>query len=350
MKLARMNTRDKILLFERLSLYLSAGMPILGAIASLRQSAKRASTRAVLVACEDSLQRGHPLSEGLAATPRTFDAFTIGLIAAGESSGNLASSLKRIAETLAQRSALSERIISICIYPAVVLLATAGLGGFLILYVFPKMLPVLEGFHISLPWPTRLLIGIEHILEHDWIGIALACGALVISSSVLIRREAVRRRIEAIMLRIPIVGNAYRTYAVARLFLVLSMTYESGISILPAFAITESTLTSSLYRESLRAISARVGHGERIADAFNATPLLYPDIAFQLIATGEATGTLRQSFTHIAEISANELGIITRTVSVLIEPALMACMGLVVGTIALAIVMPIYQITGSLSA
>ncbi len=346
----RLTKSDQVLLFKRLSLYLNAGMPLLQGLTSLRTSVKKPSTRKILTACEEVIQRGHPLSEALGAYPYLFDSFTIGLVHAGEMSGNLSKTLGRIAQVIEQRQSLEQRLIGVCIYPAIVLLSTLGISVFLTVYVFPKMLPILEGFHSTLPWPTRFLLGTNNLLTHY--GIALMFVGIGMSAllAVSLRKKSIRIRVERALLFIPFVRIVFKTYYLARLFLVLSMVYESGVSIIPSLSISESALNSLLYRDGIKSIQTHIEQGEHIGAAFTQFPHLFPDVVYQLLSAGEDTGTLRQNFSSLAEIFMSDLETLTRTMTVLIEPVLMVCMGTIVGTIALAIIMPIYQITGNLSA
>lgn len=301
------------------------------------------------MSCEEVIQRGHPLSEAISAYPYMFDPFTIGLVYAGEVSGNLSKTLGRIAAAIEERQALEQKLLGVCIYPAIVLFSTLGISVFLTLYVFPKMLPILEGFHTKLPWPTRLLLGINSGLSHyGWIYI-IVLGILISIGVLSLRKRIIRAHFEKTLLFVPLLGIVFKTYYLARLFLVLSMIYESGISIIPSLSITESVLNSVLYRDGIKSIQSHIEQGEHVGYAFSRFPRLFPDVVSQLLSAGEDTGTLRQNFSSLAEIYTSDIESLTRTMTILIEPVLMVCMGGVVGTIALAIIMPIYQITGNLA-
>lgn len=341
--------RHRIQLFRRLALYLEVGMSLLHGLESTRMYVRTSNVRTLISLCEENIKQGKPLSTAFRLAG-SFDPFTLGLLSVGETTGNLAKACKQIAEFSEDQESLTQKFIGISIYPAIVLIATGGIALFLILYVFPKILPILEGFHTALPWPTQVILFISTFLQKSWVALLVILVLSISAMPLLVRYYRIRIYLELLSTQIPFINRLFRTYHLARLFLTLSMVYGSGTPIITSLAITEQSTSSILYGEQLKRVSEQVQHGNHIATVFGQYKNLFPEIITQLLSVGEETGTLHHSLDSLARIFREDLDGMTRMASVLIEPVLMVVMGLIVGIIALAIIMPMYQITSSLNS
>ena len=344
-----MNKFSQTLLFKRIALYLHSGISLPRGLGFIIEDTHNRLALTILRSIEESVARGEPLSQGFSKFPRQFDSFVTGFIEAGEAGGALPETLERLAEILDNRRVLRKKIVAALIYPAIIMLGTIGMAGFLTFFIFPKILPVLQGFHTKLPFATRLLVTIDSFLTHQWlllIGVAIVSGIAV---GVSYRQRIVRLRCEQFFIRIPLFGNLYRNYALSTLLHVLALLLHGGIRIIPALVLVRTMVPGIQYKESLVKIESRVAEGKQISVAFKEFPRLYPSIVTQMIAAGEATGTLRENLASLAQMYEEELDDLTRNLTVLIEPVLMICMGLLVGFVALAIITPIYQVTQNLN-
>jgi type IV pilus assembly protein PilC len=340
---------QQLLFLKRLSLYLHAGVSVTLALSYLKDDAISRGAKQIYTELERTILQGLPLSRGLERYPRVFDTFTTGFIRIGEASGTLTETLERLSTHIQKRQSLRSKVMSALLYPCVVLAGTLGITLFLAVYIFPKLLPVLQGFHSTLPLPTRILIHIDSFIQHDWPWILGCVGLLLLAFVLCLHTPSCRRALEYFLLRVPIVGTLTQRYALVLFSRTLSIQLSGGIRILPSLALARSALPGQLYAEAILQIEQSVASGLRLSDSFTGYPRLFPSTLCQLVHAGEMTGTLSENLAQAASMYEEELDELTRNFTVLIEPVLMVIMGCMVGGIALAIITPIYHLTQSLT-
>jgi type IV pilus assembly protein PilC len=348
-RLLRFGVMPQILLLKRLALYLHSGISLPRGLGFIAEDTRDRSALFILEHLESTVARGEPLSRGFSQFPKQFDPFITGFVEAGEASGALPETLERLAEILEKRRSLSKKIVSAFVYPIVILVGTISMATFLTLFIFPKILPVLQGFHTKLPFATRLLITVDSLLAHDWLEFGTVLALAIVGTIFGSRLRIVRYRYEQLLIRIPLLGTLYRDYALSTLLHVLALLLNGGIRIIPAIVLVRAIVPGIQYKDALLSIERDVAEGQRLSFALKKYSRLFPPIVTQMIAAGEATGTLRENLDSLAHIYEEELEDLTKNLTVLIEPALMLCMGLLVGFVALAIITPIYQVTQNLN-
>lgn len=340
-----MHAEELILFTRRLSLFLRAGIPINRALDLITKGARRGSYAKTVAALAHDLLNGKRLSDALEKFPRTFDPLHVSLIRVGEASGTLSEHLEQVAQLCTRRRDDRRRLMAAAAYPAVIVCAAIALTLFLVLYAFPKILPLFRGFHHALPFSTRMLIAVTDFATHDgWIAL-ISFVALIGGILFSLRFPTVRGVRDRVMLRMPLIGMMMRNYYSASVTRTLSTLLQSGIGILPAFAMLARGIRQSQYEAALVRMGARIEEGRTVSDAFNEQARLFPSIIAQLVHAGEQTGTLPESLRNAAQIHEYYLEEHARLLSSLLEPALMIVMGCIVGFVALAIITPIYGIT-----
>lgn len=345
----RFSIAQQALFARRLALYLRAGVSLTTALGFILEDTPDRSIRKILQQIEQTVASGRSLSDSLAKFPTVFTPFTKGFVQAGEASGTLADTLERLAVHLAKQQTLRNKILSALAYPALVLVGTIGVAGFLTLFIFPKIVPVLEGFRTRLPFSTRMLIAINNVITHDGFWIVLSAAGLVAVIGAGLRYPRVQWALETVLLRTPLLATLRRSYSLATFSRSLTIQLSGGIRIIPALALTNLSLSSPLYREAIRKIEKDITEGQRFSIAVRNYPRLFPPVVCQLITVGEATGSISQNLSTIADLYEETLDELAKNLTVLVEPVLMIVMGFVVGFVALAIITPIYQVTQSLN-
>jgi type IV pilus assembly protein PilC len=267
----------------------------------------------------------------------------------GEMGGSLTKTLSHLADILEKQASLNQKILGALAYPTIIILGTLGMASFLTLYIFPKILPILEGFHTKLPLPTRILLYLDKVLTYDWLWLGLFSLMLSMIAAFTLRNSIVRRHIENLLIRIPLFGTLYRYYALSILLRVFELLLSGGVRILPALILVRTSMPGSSYPSALLDIENHVAEGQQLSFALKRHPRLFPAVIAQMISAGEATGTLQQSLNSLAYLYENNFDNLTKNLTVLIEPVLMVFMGFIVGFVALAIITPIYGLTQSLS-
>jgi type II secretory pathway component PulF len=347
--LTRFGIREQILFSKRLALYLRSGIPISRAITFIIEDSSSPSTTHILKEIEHSISAGLPLSQALAQFPKCFSSFTTGFISTGEASGTLAETLDRLATVLSKRASLTRKILSALAYPLLVLCGTIAVALFLTLFIFPKIIPVLKGFHTTLPLSTRLLIGIDQIFAHDWLVILIIC-ALVVGGMVMgLRKPKVQLFFERGLLLMPLFSQLYQYYAVSTFTRTLSIQLKGGVRIMSALVLVRTAMPGKLYPEALHLLEAQLSEGQRLSAILRQQSRLFPPLVCQMVAAGETTGTLSANLESLADTYEESLDELAKNLTVLVEPLLMVCMGFVVGFVALAIITPIYQVTQNLT-
>jgi type IV pilus assembly protein PilC len=345
----RFTTKQQAIVAKRLSLYLNSGIPISRAITYISEDSSSPSAAYILLALRRTVSDGRPLSQGMKEFPKCFSSFSIGFIQAGEYSGKLSNTLEQLATFLTKRSAVRTKIYSALTYPIIILVGTLAITLFLTLVIFPKIVPILKGFKTKLPITTRILIWLNAFISHQWLAIILTIGVFVAAIAVSLRSKKMRLLYESIFLRIPIISHVFTYYAIATFCRTLSLQLESGIGILPALSLARTAMPGSTYPNAIANVEEIISNGRSITGALRRHKKLFPNLVCQMVAAGEATGTLSKNLDSLALLYEEQLDELTKNLTVLIEPVLMVCMGLLVGFVALAIITPVYSVTQNLS-
>lgn len=346
----RLGTAEQALFVKRLAFLMDAGVPIAEALQMLRdQSSER--SRSVFERIVADVESGQSLSRSLAKFEGVFGTFALSIIQVGESTGSLSQNLSYLADELTKREALKRRIISACIYPALITLATIGITIFLIAYLFPKITPVFSSLHTELPLSTRAVMAISDFFIAEWFWILIVLVFMLFALiTALQKSHRLRVFLDKVSLRLPVMGSIIRSYNLANACRALGLLTASGMQLADALTITADTTVNRTYVRAYRELREVVLRGETVSHELAQSPRLFPPIATNLIAVGERSGSLSATFLYLSDLYDGEMSDITRNLATLIEPALMIAMGLVVGFIAVSIITPIYGITQNLHA
>ncbi len=345
----RLPLQEQILFVKRLAILLKAGVPILGSLNMLK---KQTSSKNSLHVVEDLLKgvsHGQALHVRLDRFRKFFGDFVVNIIKVGEVSGTLHENLGYLAEELRKKHDLRRKVVSALVYPIFIVVSTVGITLLLTLYVFPKILPLLQSFKGDLPFTTRALIFISQLLgSWGWL-IALILIALIAAFIFALRKPKFGFFIDRLLLKIPIIGKLLQSYNMANFCRTLGVLLKSDVRILEAVNITASTSTNLVYRKSLSKLNSVISRGEKISVFLENEGKIYPPVVFQMISVGESTGKLSDSLAYLAEIYEAEVDDLAKNLSTSIEPMLMIFMGIVVGFVALSIITPIYSFTENIS-
>lgn len=346
---SRFSLTERILLFDRLSLYLRAGIPITQALGHIRDVSPTKSSRRVLSGVFAIITHGTTLAKTLESFPSHFPPFEAHLIAIGEMSGKLPDNLAHLASLLRRQRTLKRKVRGALLYPLIIAIGAVCVTGFLIFYLFPKIIPVFAGLNVPLPFTTRFLIGTSNLFANHGLLLFVVFIIILICTAMLLRLRSVRRCIDRLMFMLPFIRSLIRTYHVAVHMRTLAMLLESGIPLMPALALARSGISHASYEAALVAIEAQVSAGQKLSGELGKYPHLFPAVTVQLAAAGELTGTLSRSLASCADLYEEELEELTRRLATLIEPALMIFVGGIVGFVAIAIISPVYGITQNLN-
>jgi len=347
----RMSAADRILFFKRMSILLSAGIPVSECLAMAKDQSANARLRDLIDALIRDTQNGKSLSRSLGKFPHVYGAFTLHMISVGEASGTLSQNFEYIAEELRKSRILKQKIVSALLYPGLITAATLVLTGFLILYLFPKLMPIFLSLRMQLPLSTRVIIAVSQFLTQYGLLLigALIVGA-IISTLLRIRVPRVNIALTHALLRAPIGRVLIQNYHLAQSARSLGLLLKSGIPLSPALSLIARMTRNPLYRTEWFAIASAIDRGEKMSERMRRSALLFPPVASQMIAVGERSGHMAATLLYLSDMYEHEFDEYTKSLSSLLEPVLMIFMGFLIGIVAISIITPIYGLTEHLHA
>ncbi len=327
-------------LFEQLAVLLEAGAPLAEALAAIAEHEEGARVRALAARLHGRVLEGAPLAEALAGAGAPEALWR--MVQAGEEAGALAAVCARIAEMLAARLAAREELLSIALYPMIVLAAGVVVAWALLAFVVPQVARVFAHAHAELPLVTRIVLAAS-AFARDWGGWLLL--ALLAAAAALVwarRRPALRARMDALLLRVPLLGRLWLRAELARAMRTLGLLLGGGVPLLAALGIAAQGAALAPVRALLSAAREAVREGGTLSRALAASPLV-PPLVVRFARMGEAGGVLDRMLLRVGEQMEAELARRIRRMLTLLEPLLVVLMAVGVGTMAAAILLPLVQ-------
>ncbi|MDZ7920372.1 type II secretion system inner membrane protein GspF [Rhodoferax sp.] len=321
----------------------SAGLPLERALSSLTEEAETPAQRDVVATIRAEVNGGTSLGAALAQHPREFSEIYVGVISAGEHSGQLGLVLERLADELEEQHALQSKLLGAALYPAVVSVVALAIVLFLLAYVVPQVAGVFAGSKQALPLLTRIMLGISAaVRSYGWAAL-IAIFLIAIGARIAWSGVAFRLKVDAAWLRLPILGRLARGYNAARFASTLAMLAAAGVPILKALQAAAETLSNRAMRaDALQALTL-VREGAPLASAL-AHEKRFPPLLAMFARLGEQTGRLPHMLDRAALQLRNEVQRRALQLATLLEPLLIVAMGVVVMLIVLAVLMPIIQL------
>lgn len=340
-------SKEKIFLSQHLFLMIKAGMPISEALETLIEETKSRGFRKALQDILKQVLAGESLSKSFSRYPKIFDRFWQSIIKVGEESGNLEGNLKYLASQLRYEYETKRKVGGVLIYPAIIILMAFSISFFVTFFILPKLTSLLQILEIELPLPTRILIYSTSFLQKNWIFLIIGILSLIFIYKILSRLVFFKFYFDKISLWLPFFGQIQKNLALARFSQSFYTLLKSGVPILESLEICSQYLPNEVFKKALILVKGDVERGEKINQGFKKMPKIFPLIFSQMIAVGERTGTLEESCLYLAKFYQEEVESDIKNFSTLLEPLLLIFVGIFVGFIALAIITPIYQFTGS---
>lgn len=333
---------------KHLATMIQAGVPIVESLDTLAEQTKSAAFREVITAILSEIRNGKSLAAAMRPHSALFSEFYISLIEISEQSGTLDENLLFIAEQLSKNMSLRKKIQAAFVYPTLIISILFILSGFAAFFVLPRLIGFFEAFSIELPLSTKILLFFAYLFRDHGSLLILVFFAVIFGFTALVRVPAFQRRWHRFILRVPIVGLFLRQVQLAQLTRNFGVLLKSGVPIGRAVSIAGKTLSNRAYQEDLAFVQDSIGKGSTISAALEKRKgVRFPALAVKMIAIGEKTGNLDSSLLYLSEYYEEEIESFAKNVSTLLEPALLLIIGLLVGGLALAIITPIYELSGA---
>jgi len=334
---------DLALITRQIATLVHSSMPIEEALTAVGEQSENPRIKSIIMGVRAKVMEGHTLADGLGDFPKAFPTLYRATVAAGEQSGHLDAVLERLADYTESRQELRQKVMNAMIYPIVLTVLALGIVSLMLVYVVPKVVGVFANTGQELPTLTIALIGLSDFLR-DY-GLLLAAGLGIVAWIInrLLKNPGPRRKRDLLLLRLPVVGRIVRGFNTARFMRTLSILTGSGVPVLESLKIASEVITNLPMQEGVQEAAERIREGAPIGKSLGESGH-FPPLVIHLISSGEASGELDAMLGRAAQNQEREIdGLIAALLGIL-EPALIVGMGVVVLTIVLAILLPIFEL------
>jgi type IV pilus assembly protein PilC len=333
---------------RQFSVMIDAGLPLVQCLDILGSQEEDKNFAFVILATRTDVESGASLADAMRRHPKTFDPLFTNMIAAGEAGGILDTILKRLATYIEKAVKLAGQVKSAMIYPIAVVVIAGLVVGVILWKVIPTFAALFSGLGADLPLPTRIVIGLSDNLVRFFPFLFVGAGAAAYGFKTYYATENGRRVIDQITLKMPILGNIMKKIAVARFCRTLSTLIASGVPILDGLEITAKTAGNAIVEDAIMVTRKSIERGETISAPLKDTNV-FPSMVTQMIGVGEATGALDTMLGKIADFYEEEVDTAVAGLLTLLEPIMIALLGIVVGGIVIAMYLPIFDLISKLT-
>ncbi len=345
----KVSVQEKSYFYHLLGVMLDAGIPIMRSLKVLAKKTENPRFARIVNTMAYDVERGKLLSLSMSKFPDVFQESEIGIVRSGESIGNLAKLLFKLAKQSQRSHLLYLKVRGALIYPTTVLIALLISGAIVVRIVIPRIDEFFTQAHFELPVLTQFVLTFGRIVVNfSWLIVILAVffGLLL---SFYVGTESGRRRYDEFMLSAPFFSEVIRKLNVARFVQILSLLIEAGVPIHEAIRISSGAMTNTLYKDFLISLKGDVERGEKIADNLAEAPFLFPETVVAMISVGESSGQIAAISEKLAAHYEDEVESALETFTTLLEPIVIVIVGVAVGVLALALLGPIFSLSSLVS-
>jgi len=336
-------TRDIVIFTRQFATMINAGLPLVQSLDILAEQTDNTSLRKTISDVLYDVESGHTLADAMGKHPKIFTELFVNMVAAGEAGGILDTILLRLATFLEKNDALIRKIKGAMIYPGVIFSVAGGAIVILLIFVIPTFQQMFASAGIPLPIPTQIVIQMSIFLQAYW----WACGAGIVGFFVFIKwyysTDQGELVLDRILLAMPVLGDLQRKSAVARFTRTLGTLVASGVSILEGLEITAKTAGNRVIHDAVMSARTSIAGGETIAGPLKESGV-FPPMVVQMINVGEQTGGLDEMLSKIADFYDDEVDTAVDALTSLLEPLMMVFLGGTVGSLLIAMYLPIFKI------
>lgn len=343
-KTQRIRTAQLAVLTRQFATLVSAGMPLVESLRALADQIDHQGHKGVISDVADKVNEGSNLANALRDYPGVFPRLYTNMVASGEASGTLDLVLQRLSDLLETQAALRRKVVSALTYPVLMLVLCFCVIMLLLAYVVPQITTIFEDRHATLPVPTRIIIALSDFVKGYWPLIILVLVGGFLLLRYYARTTSGRRRIDALMLKLPLLGPLKLRLATSRLGRNLGMMLSSGIEMLTALSIAKNITGNILLEEAVDKAIEGVREGSGLASELNKSGL-FPRLFIHMVAIGEKTGALEQMLLRSADNYESEVDSVISGLTSILEPLLIIFLAFVVGAILASVMLPMLELT-----
>lgn len=340
----KITTKDIAIFSRQLATMLSSGVPLVQAFEIVGRGHENPSMQDLLLKIKADIESGLPLAEALGKHPLYFDDLFCNLVQAGEQAGVLETLLHKIAEYKEKTETIKAKIKKALTYPTAVVVVAVVVTAILLIFVVPQFEELFKGFGADLPAFTRMVVNLSRFVQEWWYVVLIALIALVYGVIQLKKRSAAfNHMLDRLALRVPVVGVIINKAAIARFARTLATMSAAGVPLVEALQSVSGATGNFVYASAVLRIRDDVSTGSQLQQSMRQTQL-FPNMVVQMIAIGEEAGSLDSMLAKVADFYEEEVDNAVDALSSLIEPMIMAVLGVVVGGLVVAMYLPIFKL------
>jgi type IV pilus assembly protein PilC len=342
--LKRVSAKDRSIMYREISTMLKAGVGITQAIEIAAETPNKKLQR-VLREVYRSLENGFPLSVAMASHPKTFPTVEVGVIRAGEATGNLSRVLDELSVTTARSAEFNSRVRGAMVYPAFIVVVMVIVGAIILTKVIPPLQDIFASTESELPLSTRALLALTDFLVYRWYLLIVLIAGFIVALRLFLLTKKGQDVASYLALNFPIFGNLTRQVYLARFNRTLALLIGAGVPIIESVDIIAESTGNTIFRRSLSQLRTSLEQGSAISSTLQKSKY-FPKLMTQLLFVGQQSGDLGGSASTLAEYFEGEVDAKLRTLSSLIEPFIIVLLGGAVAFIIISVLQPIYDLTG----
>ncbi|WP_459844355.1 type II secretion system F family protein [Halanaerocella petrolearia] len=338
---------EELALFSRqFATMINSGLSLVRTLNILSEQVVASKLKDSIIAIRERVESGMTLSEAMIKEDKVFPKLFITMVEAGETGGILDGVLEELAQYFEKENDLKQKITSALVYPIVITLVALGVVFFLITVVLPTFVDVFSSMDIELPLLTRLLLYGSSLVSSYWYLFILVLVVIIVSIYYYYQTDQGKRKIDGILLKLPLWGDLVVKVSVARISRTLSILINSGISILEGLEVVSKVVSNQVIADKLASARQSISEGESITLPLSEDDT-FPEMALQMIEIGEETGNLEEMLNKLADFYEQEVEYKVDSIISLVEPALIVVLGIIIGGIVLSIMLPMFGLIQS---
>lgn len=337
---------DIVFLIRNLATTIKAGLSIVESIDILIKDTKKNSMRKILQGVKAKIENGQTLSSGFEAYKESFPPIFIGMVKAGEVSGQLGKSLSELARYLSKEYTLRSKIKSALTYPIILLIASALVVTLMLVFVLPKLTQSFAQSGVTLPWITKAFLFVSQMLTYSFILDLVVLGAIVFFFTYFRTTAIGKKFFFFVTSHTPVAKDLIKKIAVVRFAHTFGNLIGSGLSVVESLSISSQSINNQSYTDAIDKSIEDIKNGISVSEALSKYPKLFPSLLVSLIMVGERTRSLQEILVTFADFYEEEVDNTLKELTAVLEPVLLIIMGLMIGAIAVSIILPIYQLVG----
>ena len=338
----KLGLQDRMDFTSTLQILAQSGIPIIESLMFIENDAAKLKVRLVARELRRQIMQGATFADTIAKYPNQFGQIYIGLVKAGEDSGELEKTLQRLLELLTKEANIRGKVIGTLMYPMFVIVLAVIIVLVMLMFVFPVFKEMFDGMGKELPWITATLMSAGIFLKTYWFFAPMIVGSLVGGAAFLMRWQPSKRKIDEISLKIPLLSDLIQYSNFANFVAVMQVAYDAGVPIIECLYLANMTLTNHTLKTKIESATLKVQQGQHLSVALRSTKVM-PKMILFMIATGEQSGRLGDMLLQATNYIDKKLDTIIDTMTKMIEPIMLIVIGSIVMVLALALYLPLFQ-------